>query len=308
MKNQIFCLIVANYLFISSLNAQSWGDEGAHWWYDTYGYGYWGYIEMFVDGDTIVNEQSCNILRKKIKEYHFAYGISEGFLQPDYFYEADSIIYLFLKQAQEFDTLYNFNASIGAVWETPLYFPEGKLTTEVLTKGSKKINEVILNWQLLEYKLEAEFYTQSITDTVYNKIGNTHLYFRPWDYFARQLDGGEGGYLRCYEDNKIGNVRFSLEDIPCDFVTATNDNIVDDFIQISPNPFTNYIKIDFPKAVTSNFEIIISSIEGRIIKRVKLPGDVKKFEITTTDIQAGYYLLRLSEQGILNHATKIIKF
>ncbi|MFN7116022.1 MAG: T9SS type A sorting domain-containing protein [Saprospiraceae bacterium] len=246
-------------------------------------------------------------ITKKTRIYNFwSHATAEGYLESDFFFEFDSVVYLYLHHKNEFDTLYNLGVAVGTSWTTQRYVDSGIIKTTILNKGEQNINGEILHWLLLEYKYELGF-PQTIQDTVYERVGNTKIYYYPWDYFERQLDGGQGGYLRCYEDNKIGHLRFSPEDIPCDFVTAANNNIFYNFIQISPNPFTDFININFSEPITSNFYVIIHSIEGRIIKRLKLTENTEAFEIPTAELPPGYYLLTLTEQGVIKFATKIIK-
>lgn len=308
MKNQILYFVIISCFFTSFVNAQSWGGDGARWWYDAYGYGYWGYIEMNVNGDTIIQGQLCKKLQKKTRIYSFVdHAIFEGYLKSDFFFEADSVIYLYLQYKNEFDTLYNFGAAVGEAWTTQRYPGSAIIKTTVLNKGEQNINGETLHWLLLEYKDEPGF-PQIIQDTVFERIGNTKAYYYPWDYFEHQLDGGEGGGLRCYQDNKIGLFHRISDEYSCDFITATRDQIADNLIQISPNPFTNQLNVNFSKPFFTNFEIIIYSIEGQVIKRVKLSENSEAFEVPTAELPQGYYLLTLVEQGAVRYTTKVIKF
>lgn len=183
MKNRILHFIIISCFFISCLNAQNWGGEGARWWYDTYGFGTWGYIEMSINDDTIVQGQLCQKLQKKTRIYDFwSHATAEGYLKSDFFFESDSVVYLYLHYKNEFDTLYNFGATIGTSWTTQRYAGSGSIKTTLLNKGEQNISGKILHWLLLEYKDDTGF-PQTIQDTVYERIGNTKTYYYPWDYF-----------------------------------------------------------------------------------------------------------------------------
>lgn len=308
MKSQILYTVIISCLFASLVNAQNWGADGARWWYDYSNFAFIGYTEIFVNGDTLLDNKNAKIFQKRTNYYHQVTGEYQVFeRRSEYMYEQEAVVYLW--NGNNFDTLYHFNGNVGDTWRTKGTF-NLTVIAKILEKGNNNllINGRALKWSKVEYRLDRPGYERFILmDTIVEKIGNLHSYMLPWDYFAGQMDGNEGGYLRCYQDNEIGHVRLSIEDIPCDFVTATDEIEFNNFIQISPNPFTNIIKVAFTNPLTTALELVIHTVEGREIKRLKLPTNTEQLTIPLNELQQGYYFITLMEEGEVRYATKIVK-
>lgn len=121
------------------------------------------------------------------------------------------------------------------------------------------------------------------------------------------MDGGEGGFLRCYEDNIIGHVSYLQGNTPCDYITSTQVIHLQDAIYISPNPFADYIKINFLQPNVKELEVVIYSVEGSIIKHLNVVPNTGQLEIPLAELPAGYYILILTEQDAVKFITKLIK-
>ena len=285
-----------------------WGGEDATWWYSRSAYGEWGYIKVSLNHDTIINNQVCQIIQKQVKVYSFlSREIWEWSFEPEYTFESKGIVYLYEKYSGQFDTLYNFNAQVGATWTTPNNVPDKEITARVLDKGFSWINEYQLRWLLIEYERNY-IGISTVRDTIYERIGNTRLYFLPWDYFEHQLDGGEsGGGLRCYEDYTIGLYRPYPGDTPCDFITTTSEVHLNNNVTVAPNPFSDVIAIVFSKPTSTAMEIVLYSVEGRMVKRIKLFPNTEKLELSLAELHRGYYFLTLTTHGKVEYVTKLVK-
>lgn len=80
----------------------------------------------------------------------------------------------------------------------------------------------------------------------------------------------------------------------------------DDMIKLSPNPFSNYISLDFSKELGQNADVIISDMQGNIkfTKSNVSPGD----KIDLSSLSEGSHILRLSSNEIQKElSVKIIK-
>lgn len=303
MKLKLLLLLLFSACF-SFANAQTWDGEGARWWYDYQNSAYIGFTEIFANGDTIIEGKNVKIFPKRTVYYHRAkVEFGERQLQPAYMYEQNNVIYLW--QNNGFDTLFNFDANVGDTWETAHPFVES-VSTEVLSKGSTELNGVTLRWFEVMYKSvrNSQF---PIKDTILERIGNLNLYMFAGDYFGGLSDGNEGGPLRCYEDQNIGSYHNPDYDLPCNFVTSTNEVNNKYHIQVSPNPFTGFVKITLDDNLPKGSEILVQTVTGHTLKRFKIPPNAGHLDIPLAELPQGFYLLNIIKIGKILYTTKIVK-
>lgn len=284
---------------------RSWGADVARWRYSYNNFGYTGFSEIVLEKDTLIRNQIARKYNRSIQFRNLRAGYNgESRLSPIIISERQDIIYLLTENG--FDTLYNFSAKVGDKWGIQRYATRDALITEVLNTGFRTVNSRNLRWQLVKHYYQ-EYPQYGYQDTLIERMGSINHYMLPWDYFAAGVDAHQGGDFRCYEDLNFGKYQNPAYEKPCDFVTATNEIELSNTIQISPNPFTEFVKISFAKPIPTDIEIIIHSVEGRAIKRMLLPANAEQFEIPLTTLHQGYYLLTLMEQGRIVYATKVVK-
>jgi hypothetical protein len=73
--------------------------------------------------------------------------------------------------------------------------------------------------------------------------------------------------------------------------TAINENIVDEKIDIYPNPFTNSITLSFGKVINLK-EITILNSMGQIVKSITIKNNVDKIDLILEDLHPGIYILK----------------
>jgi hypothetical protein len=241
----IFCL------FSICLSAQNWCAEGATWHYTAdYETPAVGYAKIEYTGDTIINSQVCNKLTKTYFGYNF---ISNQFvsypLGMEYTYEQNHIVYMF--NDSNWDTLYNFNSSIGDSWKmakTPINGTcnaNGRIT--VTDTGTVIINGFNLRYRAVDYNYDIPVLgIQIVHDTIIEKIGNKQRYMLPFDYCNLMIDGNEGGPFRCYQDNNFASYHPYFPNA-CNFTVNITEQTELNTISIFPNPVSSTINIHFSK-------------------------------------------------------------
>lgn len=143
---------------------------------------------------------------------------------------------------EKFDTLYDFAANVGDAWE---YRYSGHDTVNALVFG------VGTNAELGAF-LDIEFKQRglpSYRDTIYERLLGGTNYIIPWDVIASQLDGQEGGPIRCFTDTKLSYVSswWEATNLPCKYLSkrASVDQVAaNNLFTIYPNPSKGVIRID----------------------------------------------------------------
>lgn len=145
----------------------------------------------------------------------------------------------------KYDTLYDFGAKVGDKWMYR-YSTNDTLNALVLGKGIDSELGVFLD---LEFS--HSFYPTR-RDTVYEQLLGGTNYIIPWDVEASQLDGQEGGPLRCFTDSKLSYVSswWEARNLPCKYLSKRVDVdqvAVNNLFTIYPNPSKGVIRIETQK-------------------------------------------------------------
>lgn len=304
MKRKLLSLLIFSACF-SLVNAQTWGGEGARWTYSYSNFAYLGFSEIAFEKDTIVSDLNVQKFNRRIKYRHQVLGFIQEF-QPTPIFMNENQGVVFLLTGNEFDTLYNFNAQVGEKWGLKRISADQEIITEVLETGLREINGQSLKWQLVNH-FYSNYPQNSYRDTLVEHIGSIQHYLLPWDYFAAGLDGHEGGMFRCYEDIRFGSYRNPDFDLPCNFVTSTDEVNKEYHIQISPNPFTDIIKITLDNNLPKDSEILVQTVTGHTLKRFKIPPNAGHLDIPLAELPQGFYLLSIIKLGKILYAAKIVK-
>ncbi|MCF8295669.1 MAG: T9SS type A sorting domain-containing protein [Bacteroidales bacterium] len=78
----------------------------------------------------------------------------------------------------------------------------------------------------------------------------------------------------------------------------------DEFLQVHPNPFDNFITIQIPDELVGS-EISIQSIEGRVIKKINTSQNQNQIELD--NCAPGAYIVNILYDNVKRYSTKIIK-
>jgi hypothetical protein len=64
-------------------------------------------------------------------------------------------------------------------------------------------------------------------------------------------------------------------------------------IHLSPNPAAESVRIDFAYESTAELNLVVHDFTGRLISEFNLPGKAGSFEIPTSDLSDGLYLIEV---------------
>lgn len=242
-------------------SGQNWCDSGANWKYSFINVAVEGYTEIKYAGDTIISGQPAKILDKHLYAYDYIFTQPIDFdLGQEYTYENNGVVFLWYNNS--WDTLYNFNATVGESWrmaKQPITNAcDTNSTLTVISTGSKIINAIPLNYLVVEYNYGG-FMPSGITDTIVEKIGFIGGYMLPYDACDGALDGNEGGMFRCYEDDSFITYNPHYNEA-CDYIVGLNESIPSPNLEIVPNPANTLIEL---LGLDEPADIMIMDLHGK---------------------------------------------
>ena len=278
--------------------SQNWCDQGANWKYSFFTAFYAeGYTQIEYVGDTLISGQSA----KKLNKHHYVYNYfnsqSEDYdIGMEYTYENNGVVYLW--HNNNWDTLYNFNATIGDSWRMAkqpiLNACEENSYLTVTATGTKIINATSLKYLVVDFSFPLSF-----SDTIVEKIGFIGSYVLPYDFCDGALDGNEGGTFRCYQDDNfmVYKPHYSGN---CNDILALPEKPLNNTIRIVPNPAVSQIEIIGD--ISPNSAITIRDINGKHWHPI-----VVQSTINISHLPSGIYMLSIAQQSNLTHHRFVIK-
>ena len=269
-----------------------WFSEGAKWTYRWNVLEEFGYEEIIISGDTIVNDQPCKVLQPMIVTSQDPFATADTiYRDPFYLYGSnDSIFYFF---SSDFFSLYNFNMLPGDSIDYPALVSDPihscpPVTFILDSIASVDVDGVSLRQQFGRIRIDQlldEDYIYIITEgigfthRIKRGAGNTQEPFKfghliPENAFTCSTDADS--WMFCsYQSDQIafnpGN-----EDCKEDLILPTQEVEVD-YIAISPNPSNGWIDVESGMLQVDNVNIYSSS--GQLLlqtssaeNRIQLPN------------------------------------
>jgi len=295
MKTKL--LFVVLFLLSTKLNAQSWAQPGAHWFFqdgDNAQIGYSGYIEVSKISDTLINGLMCDVLAC----HHVGIKWWTGGTPYDYYspnqYTRVSNDTVYQWQNGQFYVLYVFNVQPMNYWITgPGFYGTGCTGDTITIDYSQTVNINGISMQ----KLIPEPYGSIpfpnggasifLHDTIYERFGCVSFLF-PIDACVTDIPVPQ---LRCYSDSS--GFTYSRNISPsCDFVwTGINETNYSDPLSVYPNPTSDYL------TVLSNFnpgdKITLFDISGNAISENVINSSGSHVNIATSKFSNGLYFLEV---------------
>lgn len=293
----IVSLIVIFVLFSGYIClAQEFASQDTKWVFDYNGAWSIGITEIEFEKDTLINGLKTRKFSKKASRVTLDNRKLSFDLDPIYF-RSDSGIVEYSEDGQYFDTLFNFNAVKGRSWK--IYRHQGTMRTDSM--------EMVIVDTFITRIAGMELFSQAVyygnlglspgIDTIYNFIGARWSYLLPFDVLDVRSDGGEGGIIRCFKNDKLGLIAFDNMGYGSEYKTSCKDlsmsNSIDQLggeITISPNPINDFVEI-FANEKCS-FQIMTSL--GDVIYNGNLNKGNNNFE--NISLLPGIYFL--TAQGI----------
>ena len=296
-----FNLLLFFLLCYTSCVCQAFGDKNAVWVYNHNG---WvpGITKVQKDRDTLVNGRQVKIFTKTAYRKLYDGEIIRFDLLPVYIRE-DAGVIEYSERLTHFDTLYNFDLSIGETWT----IPERDILTGQptgLTIERTLVDTFTLNINGAPIFCQGvRAFQNNYIDTIYQNTGTRTSYILPFDFRAIAADGGEGGVLRCYTDDIVGLVEyeypftqydggsFSDFEYDCDQLNSIfSIPISNEDISVFPNPASSIIHIQSDREDIRS--LIFYNLQGVLILEKQGHGDTLDLDIS--DIPSGMYFVLIN--------------
>ncbi len=288
--------------------SQEFGSKDARWVYNYDGTWSKGVTIMQFERDSIMDgiptriykKEGIRFIRKDNSTINFA-------LKPIYIRSIDGVVTT-SEDAKIFDTLYNFKAEIGRSWyysthDTPNW------GNDTITMTIWDTFRVSVSGQKL-FAQTVRFKNKNFTDyvdTVYESIGARRHYILPFDEEEVSADGGEGGFLRCFNNDLVGLVEFNKGDIQirysydCETLTSTktgSESISN--ILIIGNPFVDILTFNNLARYKQQFKVF--NFQGALLFSDEAQPGVNQIDLSklnsgllfmTFENKKGYKIVKL---------------
>lgn len=299
LKTTFFLMLFFLTRTIGAQNSQ-FAPTGAIWYYETQSLYSTGYIKMEVEKDTVVNNYSCVKVIREAHWHDLLFNELKEFSMPALFLTQinDSVMIL---HNGAFHKLFDFGAEIGNTWT--IVGKEGLCeedfgTVSVVDKGVVVVNGMPLKFVTIK---DDTFSYWGYGNTLYGtpaaaiqiaeRIGPIGSYFLPQQKCV--FDESEGGPLRCYYDDELGEIHLSslYPERNCDYISEAYQSVGEyetgNSIMVFPNPCSERIQLHLNE--TGSCEIIIVDYSGKTIMRDSI--DEKETTIDVTSLPVGLYCI-----------------
>lgn len=301
-------------LLMQTAKAQTWCTPGAEWHYRVYSpstmFYQDGYIKVNVASSYTVAGLVYYVLNGT---YHGRRFTPNGPIQTlnafaGTTYENNGVIYISRPDSTlVFDTIANFNASIGDKWlMTRVSYPCHPLISSTLRPSLTVIDtgHVYINGIPLKKILLQQSSQPALTFLIIEKISSVSGFMFP--YYQCVLDEPFLGGFVCYSDNNFPLYQNPGYNQPCDFsfwntvgqeeiISGSSTGLASD-ISIYPNPANSMVNFKPSTGVNSNFMIKILSISGLKMEQFDLSAK-EDFQINTSKYTPGLYFIEVLQEG-----------
>ncbi len=314
MKTLLFSISLIIFSLYTS--AQSWCAPNTVFYRDFFGdFNYPGYIKYSFSNTTTVNNLPCQVIltEKKNHSYSNIIGIvtTTSNLVTNF---NNGVVSRYNQNTTNFDTIYNFNATIGDKWSLS---PKNHTTcaksrVTVAATGTQVIQGISLKWLKVDiagYSIYNMNTPTMYTDTIFEKFGSKKYdFFEAFNLCPWASDGFSGGKLRCFNDNQL--VNYSTGTIVCNYFyippVGLNENEVDAF-QLFPNPVSGTLVLKLSNSNTQPYKINLQNTLGQIVLQKQLEPTGNELELDVNDLPKGIYFLKLTGANNQSFTQKIIK-
>lgn len=271
--------IVDSCNFVYNWNDYEFAPIGAEWYYSEHAGGATPVDSEYVLYKSVKDTVILGSLAKKIERTYYLHNGDTSYLTPYFVMQGINRVYLWNPNANKFDLLYEFNASVGDT--LTLDVPYEMQSTISASTYRLVIDSIVLetynNIILKKYQIRPLDGFSWMSNWIMDKAGGLD-WFIPRGAIILEA----GGPLRCYRDNKV-DIKFVA--IDCDYRSTSNikTNRFDNLL-IYPNPTSGLFRIKTDENID---KVEVFNCLGKLLK------SSTEEEIDLTKYPTGTYLIRI---------------
>jgi hypothetical protein len=301
MRTKITLLLFA--AFTLHLNSQNWCPPGATWHFGATHLGPWSIFyedlvyELKYTGNVQIDSTSCQRIEARYKWRYGASTYTEGTYGVFDTYVSNNVLYVY-KGAGLFDTVVNFNASVGDSWLNRYCSKVYALT--VIDTG----RAAIANLSLKTITVKSQDSTvYKFAERIMHLGGNPFFYYCLPDSPVEDYYSMHPGF-RCYQDNQLFYGHKPASNCFDLAITGLDEQILSSF-SIYPNPVGDKLVVEI-ESPSEGIVFELSDMSGRILLCQSLSNSGSP-NLDVSKLVAGVYLLTIKNKGRRLITKKVIK-
>lgn len=324
-KNNMKQGIAKAFLFLLAwiVTGEAWSQNpgfapiGAVWYYETQSHFSTGYIKMESEKDTVINEVACVKLVRERHWHDLLFDeLHESTMSPLFLSQVGDAVMVYHDNA--FSNLFDFGAEIGDSWMVPGQegvCEEDYGSVQVVGKGVETYNGIELKYVLLVDMPHSYwgfsptlFEEPSDTIKVVERIGPIGSHLLPEQ--KCMFDYAEGGVLRCYIDDELGELHLASlnPERNCDYISNAYQGVDKQYtfdpVSVSPNPCVNKIRVSVDVANFGHCRIALFNALGKRVFFGSFTGN--ETNIDMEGLPSGLYCLAI-DNGSRIYSKSFIK-
>jgi len=225
-------------------------------------------------------------------------------------YEDNGLVCNWDPYNSRFDTIANYNASVGDSWLIANYPSQATTNTNcperskvvVSNTDTVSLNNITLKMIVISYTL----WSYPVLDTLIERIGSKNSFLYP--HYGCLIDGPYFGTFICYSDST-----FPLYKKPgvlsCDYdPTGVNEYENNTFVSIAPNPVKDKLMLRSLHLNGRYEATLINSLGEQVLQNNQTYLYTNHAtELDISNLKPGFYFLVLTENNVMRCVKKIIK-
>ena len=291
---------------------------GAIWYYETQDMYSTGYIKMEVEKDTVINGFSCIKVTREARWHDLLFDELKESPLPALFLAQinDSVMVL---NNGAFYKLFDFGAEIGETWT--VVGREGLCeedfgTVNVVDKGIEVVNGTPLRYVTIKDDTYSYwgygntlYGNPSAAIKVVERIGPVGSYLLPEQKCL--YDEAEGGPLRCYIDDELGELHLSslYPERNCDYISEAYQSVGDDNTESAlatvRTMANGLLHVEFSETLMGAKQIHIIDLMGKVIYLTETIDTM--LDIDFSGMPSGVYFVTVVNESGRQYTQKVVK-
>lgn len=274
MARRFILLLLSLGLSVYVSAQLNWAPDDAVWHYKYDGMCFYGYTEITVDGDSLIQNIPCRRMQISSHVVQACAGnlcCIEINQSTEFTYADADRVYRW--NGADFDVLFDFTYEVGDTHSLPALLECDPGTSVVTETGNLVLNGHNLRYYDVEMVGFDDVYQEGRVIEHIGMIGYGYLFPQP----GCIIDFGGSSDFRCYKDSQFGEYREYLGD--CDFIISVDELAFAGRTVVYPNPVNDVLYIDAQRASST---YVLTDSKGTVVGNGALsmgssPIDVSAF-------------------------------